>query len=225
MRPTQRLRTGLAGSALLALVACSEPLDFDLRDLGDGFDTSAAVQALPDRPEPDERGVISYPNYQVVVARRGDTVRAIAGRLGVEAEGLARYNAVDPDVALRRDEIIALPARVGAAAPTSGLAPASGVNVTTLASNAIDRAEAATPLPVQPGPEPTRHQVQPGETVFSIARQYGVPVSAVADWNGLSGDMTVQAGRFLLIPDRSAAPQPAAASSAIALSVALQRAQ
>ena len=33
------------GAALIALTACSGPIDFDLRSIGNGFDTSEAVQA------------------------------------------------------------------------------------------------------------------------------------------------------------------------------------
>ena len=37
----------------------------------------AARGATTARPEPDARGIISYPGYQVVVARGGDTVAAL----------------------------------------------------------------------------------------------------------------------------------------------------
>ena len=210
------LRALLAGTALLALTACDEPLDLDLRDLGRGFDTSDAVQSLPNRPRPDDRGVISYPNYQVAVARRGDTPRSVAARLGLDAAELARYNGVDPDVALRRDEVLALPSRVSEPSPATG-ADSTGpiqpdpINVSELASDAIDRAEpdspapAASTQPAQTGAEPIRHQVQGGETVYSIARLYDVPVRGVADWNGLGPDLSVREGQYLLIPVSGAA--------------------
>ena len=41
---------------MVALAAC-EDFDFDLRDMGNGFDTSSAVQTLPGRPRPDDRHV------------------------------------------------------------------------------------------------------------------------------------------------------------------------
>jgi len=145
----------LASAALIALAACDEDgnirkqdFDWDIRNIGGGgaFDTSDAARNVANRPRPDDRGVISYPNYQVVVADRGETVRQIAGRLNLDANTLAAFNGVDADVPLRRDEIVALPARVAEPSPATGavttgpIQPPAEVNVTTLASDAIDRA-------------------------------------------------------------------------------------
>ncbi|HEV8035003.1 LysM peptidoglycan-binding domain-containing M23 family metallopeptidase [Yoonia sp.] len=226
-------RIALTGMTLAALAAC-EGFDPDLRDIGNGFDTSAAVQNLPDRPRPDDRGVISYPNYQVVVARRDDTIRGIAIRLGLDATELAEYNGIGPDVILRRDEIIALPSRVTEPSPASGAigtGPIQPFDVTAVATTALDRADAAgagavtaTPIapaaaapaaPVVRGTEPIRHQVQRGETVFSISRLYNVPVTNIAEWNGLNTEFTIREGQYLLIPQGGSAPAPAAASAAV----------
>ncbi len=53
-------RTLMTTAAIAMLASCAENpfegFDFDLRDLGDGFDTSAAVANLPERPAPDDRG-------------------------------------------------------------------------------------------------------------------------------------------------------------------------
>ena len=43
-------------------------------------------------------------------------------------------------------------------------------------------------------------EVQPGETLYSIARRYGVPVAAIKDANGLAGD-SVRPGQRLVLPD------------------------
>jgi murein DD-endopeptidase MepM/ murein hydrolase activator NlpD len=214
---------------LAALVACDD-FDSDLRDLGNGFDTSAAVQNLASRPRPDDRGVISYPNYQVVVARRDDTIRGIAIRLGLDANELAEYNGIGPDVILRRDEIIALPSRVTEPSPATGAiatGPIQPFDVTAVATTALDRADAAgtgvtaTPIapaatapaaPVVRGTEPIRHQVQRGETVFSISRLYNVPVTNIAEWNGLNAEFTIREGQYLLIPQGGSAPVAAPAA-------------
>ena len=212
----------MATASLALIAACDGPLDFDLRDLGNGFDTTPAVANLPERPAPDNRGIISYPNYQVVVARDGDTPRTVAARLGLNAETLAGYNGLDPEATLRRDEVLALPARVAEPSPATGatvtgpITP-STVDVTTLAGDAIDRAgevstapltpaTPATPAPVVTGTEPVRHQVQRGETLFSISRLYGVPPRAVAEWNGLGPELNVREGQYLLIPNGGTPP-------------------
>ncbi|SLN58608.1 peptidoglycan DD-metalloendopeptidase family protein [Pseudooctadecabacter jejudonensis] len=222
----------MVSTACVALAACDDNfnlsplnLDADLRGLGGGFNTTAAAQNLADRPRPDDRGVISYPNYQVVVAERGETVRQIAGRLNLDANALAAFNGVDADVALRRDEIVALPSRVAEPSPATGAVTTGPiqpptVNVTTLASDAIDRAgeQTRTPAATQPSPqtgaEPGLHRVARGETAFQIARLYDVPVAALAEWNGLGSDLTVREGQQLLIPVAGATPPSPAATTA-----------
>jgi lipoprotein NlpD len=219
----------LTGVALAALAAC-DGFDPDMRDLGNGFSTAGAVQALPDRPRPDDRGVISYPTYQVVVARQDDTIRGIANRLGLDATTLAQYNGINPDAVLRRDEIVALPDRLpdGASAPVTQ----QPFDVAAVATSALDRADAeggqitatalppaepatastaVTPATAATGTEPIRHQVVRGETAFSISRLYNVPVTAIAEWNGLNAEFTIREGQYLLIPQGGAAPQRAAA--------------
>ena len=220
----------LAGVACLTLAGCSDPLDFDLRGLGGGFTTANAANApLAARPLPDDRGVISYPNYQVAVARRGDTLNDVATRLGLNAATLAKYNGIDPAVPLRKDEIIALPTRVAEPSPATGAAttgPIKPVDINAVAGGAIDRAPvstttlapapAATP-PAQTGKEPIRHKVERGETAFTVARLYSVPVKDLAEWNGLGADFDIRAGQFLLIPVPSQnPPRPVPAQTASA---------
>ena len=201
--PKPSLKTVLLGGGLMLLTACDTNFDMDLRRFGGGFDTSGAARtATAPRPDPDARGIISYPNYQVAVARRGDTVSTLATRIGLPAAELARYNGLPADAPLRDGELVALPRRV--AEPADGvIRPADQIDITTLAGDAIDRADTGgtaggTDTPT--GEEPVRHQVTRGETAYSIARLYGVSVRALADWNGLGAALTVREGQYLLIP-------------------------
>lgn len=211
-------RFAIAVSMAALTTACEGIPDFDLRDdLGSGFDTTEAVQSLPARPRPDARGVISYPNYQVVVAQTGDTISTIASRLGLNAGELARFNGIEPDTVLRRDELVALPQRLpDAPAPSN----TGTVDIAGVATSALARAEAegavstttlepetqqAPTLPASPtqtatGPEPIRHKVERGQTVFIISRLYNVPPRSIAEWNGLGSDFAIREGQFLLIP-------------------------
>ena len=192
-------RVTAAGLSLLALSACGG-FDLDLRGGAGGFDTSEAVQsATTSRPQPDARGVISYPGYQVAIARRGDTINTVASRIGTDAVALARYNAIPQSTPLRAGEIIALPGRVPE--PGDGTLAGGNVDVTSIAGAAIDRADGAPGLPS--GDQPVRHRVASGETAFSIARLYGVPVAALAEWNGLGPDLELRVGQYLLIPTRA----------------------
>ncbi len=217
-------RLMMTTGALALLAACEGGLpDFDLRDMGNGFDTSQAVANLPDRPAADDRGVISYPNYQVAVARTGDNVTTVATRLGINAGELARFNGIAPDTVLRAGELMALPSRVSEPSPATGAAttgPIQPLDVTAIATSALDRvgdqpAATTTPAtaaaPTATGVEPIRHKVLRGETVFSLSRLYNVPVSNIAEWNSLGSDLTVREGQFLLIPQpgsRRPAPTP-----------------
>ncbi|MBT0956342.1 peptidoglycan DD-metalloendopeptidase family protein [Alphaproteobacteria bacterium KMM 3653] len=217
MGHSNRLLSLCLATSFVGLAACSD-FDLDLRDVGRGFDTSDAVkvQAEP-RPKADDRGILSYPNYQVAVARRGDTVTDVANRIGLPVDELARYNGVPVDAKLNRGELLALPRRVEEPSPATGasitgpIRPTETVDVTALASNAIDRAEPARTAPSgTSGQEPTRHQVKRGETAYSVARLYNVSPKSLADWNGLGSDLSIREGQYLLIPVAAAAiPEPA----------------
>ena len=201
----------MASAALAGLSACGDSgLDFDMRGaFGNAPSTSdAARAATADRPRPDSRGVISYPSYQVAVARRGDTVADVAQRIGADVQAIASYNGLQPSDPLRDGEIVALPQRV--TEPEGGPIRPGGVDITTLAGNAIDEADststagvqtstldpAPTPTRKQPGGtsgvEPVRHKVERGETAYSIARLYNVSVRSLAEWNGLGSDFGVR---------------------------------
>lgn len=177
--------------ALLILAGCETGLDigdFDMRRSGQ------PMQTVP-RPTPDARGIISYPNYQVVVARKGETVANIAARIGLGAAELARHNGLPQDYTPREGELLALPRRV-----TEG---SSAFDIASIASTAIDKAESVKPKTTSKpatGVEPIRHRVERGETAYSIARLYDVSVTALASWNGLGTDLAVREGQHLLIP-------------------------
>ncbi|PZX46672.1 murein DD-endopeptidase MepM/ murein hydrolase activator NlpD [Roseinatronobacter thiooxidans] len=219
----------LCSAATLALGACSD-FDLDMRNSGNGFSTAeAARQATADRPRPDDRGIISYPDYQVAIARAGDTVGSVAQRIGMSEGELARFNALTPETSLRAGEVVALPRKLdgqSVGSPTR----AGEIEISTLADSAISRAEGRAPAPTPPAAtqpaeqQPLRHRVQRGETAFQIARLYNVAPRALADWNGLDPEMRVREGQMLLIPvaDQPAparrapaepAPQPAAVAA------------
>jgi len=200
------MMTSVSKAPLLAsavfLAGCAGGIDLDFRDLfSSDADTTQASQApAPARPTPDARGVITYDSYQVAVARRADTVATVAQRVGIDAEELARFNGIRINDPLRDGEILALPSAV----PPVGPGGPAEVDVTTLAGNAIDAAEAAQGANVgnlpDTGVEPIRHKVARGETAFTIARLYGVSPRDLARWNGLGSDLEVREGQFLLIP-------------------------
>ncbi|WP_298257050.1 peptidoglycan DD-metalloendopeptidase family protein [uncultured Litoreibacter sp.] len=176
-------------------------LDLDLRGTAGGLDTSSAARkATGTRPKPDNRGIITYPNYQVAVAQRGDTVASVANRIGVNPSELASHNGLKIDDKLNKGEVLALRGSVSApAAPSTETKP---LDITEIATTAIGRAPASPQRAAKPvdGPEPIRHQVGRGETAYSVARLYNVSARSLAEWNGLGPDLEVREGQYLLIP-------------------------
>lgn len=220
-RTGSRLRATLVlGASTLALAGCLDTgnLDWDLR-AGRGDTSDAARQATAAAPTPDGNGIISYPDYQMATARRGESVGSMAGRLGMNPEELARTNALRPTDPLREGEMLLLPKRVSAAPqpavfPGATLPSGGGVDITSIATTALDE---AGPTPVKPSPvaskpvsgQPGTHRVARGETAFTIARTYNVSAKALADWNQLGSDMAVREGQTLIIPiATAAAPDP-----------------
>lgn len=211
------------GAGAVALSGCidTKALDWDLRQ-GAGDTTSAALQATAAAPRPDANGIISYPDYQMATARRGETVASMAGRLGMNPEDLARTNALRATDPLREGEMLLLPKRVAASpqpAVIGGTGPASGgggIDITSIATTALDSAAPAKPAagtsPAASQPisgQPLTHRVARGETAFTIARTYNVSAKALADWNQLGPDMGVREGQTLIIPIATApAPNP-----------------
>jgi murein DD-endopeptidase MepM/ murein hydrolase activator NlpD len=210
------LRTTLVlGASALALSACldTSALDWDLR-AGGGDTSEAARQATAAAPTADANGILSYPDYQLATARRGETVAAMAGRLGLNADQLAQTNALRPTDPLREGEMLLLPSRVSATPQPASL-PGSGgtVDVTSIATTALDEvgpSASAAPAAAQPGAgQPLTHRVARGETAFTIARSYNVSAKSLADWNQLGSDMAVREGQTLIIPIATGpAPNP-----------------
>ncbi|MCG7629450.1 peptidoglycan DD-metalloendopeptidase family protein [Epibacterium sp. MM17-32] len=224
----------------LALIAaaCTAPLDYDLRGQIGAFNTTKAAQtATESRPAPDSRGLITYPSYQVAVARNGDTVADLATRVGLPAVEVARFNGVETRDPLRKGEVLVLPRRAPDASARGSNRSPGGVDIASLAGNAIDSAPASSPNPgsvttttlqetpakpaptrVQEGPEPVRHKVTRGETAYTIARLYQIPVKSLAEWNGLGSDFAIREGQYLLIPlkdPNAPAPTPEATETAV----------
>jgi len=180
-------------------------LDFDLR--GNEYDTSDAVKkAMKTRPLPDSRGIISYPTYEVAVARQGDTIKSISDRLGLVSKSLARYNGMSALEKLNEGQLISLPIRTSEINKQQNIPTSNGneVNVTELAASAIetaaDRKKVTKKSTSKIENEPIRHKVSRGETAFTISRLYNVSIRSLADWNGLDSNFTIREGQYLLIP-------------------------
>lgn len=216
MSRTYRQLTFMAGTvALLASCGPNGGFDPDLRGWMPGaLNTAGAAANAAPRPQPDSRGVISFPNYQIAVARAGDTPAIIASRLGLGADELARHNALPANAPLDPGAVLVLPRTVAGGAPAAGgggIVSSTGQVTDPFAGQGIAKPDvpgrsgtsaataAAKPAPVTTA-QPRQHQVVAGETAWSIARKYGIGVQDLASWNGLPANMTVRVGQRLIIP-------------------------
>ncbi len=210
----------IATLSAIALTGCTDTSGFDFDFRRNQYNTAdAALKATEARPKPDDKGIINYPTYQVAVARRGDTLRSLANRIGMDADALAKYNGTSPNAQLRQGEVVSLPSKVASSVPapsdvtTSTLDGGNDVNITELAQTAIGTSSAsAKPSTNQPGKDPIRHRVERGETAYTIARLYRVSVRSLAEWNGLDSNLNIREGQYLTIPVASEEPaKPVAA--------------
>ncbi|MCL6595335.1 MAG: LysM peptidoglycan-binding domain-containing protein [Firmicutes bacterium] len=127
----------------------------------------------------------------VYVVRAGDTLSAIAARLGVSLAALERANGLGPTSLLQIGQRLTIP---GAAAPA---APARS----TTGSGAV-------------------YVVRPGDTLSGIAQRTGVPLSRLYALNGLGPDSVLQIGQRLRLGPQAApralsAARPHATSAAV----------
>ena len=163
----------------------------------------------PQDPPRDENGVLEFQDFRVMVAQDGDTIASMAERAGIPEVVLARYNGLPTTYLLRQGDRLALPDEAQAAAVEQGWTPEV---VTGVLDDLPDSPVVNTVVPEPPGNLPLRHRVEPGETLFSIAKLYGVSVTSLASWNGIAGDLIVQTGRSLIIPTdqntRTVTPEP-----------------
>lgn len=209
-------RAAGVGAAALLLASCGATgFDPDLRGWIPGAlnTADAAARAAP-RPQPDDRGVITFPTYQVAVTRSGDTVATVAARLGVDAARLAQHNALPANAPLGAGQLLVLSQRVA----TGGTAGSPGVVSDPFAGQPARSAPAAAPAAPQPArspANPAQHVVVSGETAWSIARKYDVSVQDLASWNGLPPSMTLRVGQRLIVPVAGRkAPDPAVVTTA-----------
>ena len=133
--------------------------------------------------------------------RRGDTLTSIARRYDVSVDALRAANDIRGSV-IRPGETLVI--------------PTAGASSATMAAVAAPREEIAAQLPERQRPaappKPRVHVVKSGDTLWGVARRYGVTVPALAAANGLTAQSTLSLGARLEIPGSGAgAPREATA--------------
>lgn len=102
---------------------------------------------------------------------------------------------------------------VGALAATLAATPAGAEEVPAARGDLRPAGGAASALRAPSAAKPTTHQVRQGDTVYGIAKKYGLRLADVLTWNGLTARSVIHPGQTLrLVPPAKAHAAPAAAT-------------
>ena len=130
--------------------------------------------------------VVRLVRYRV---QRGDTLAGIADRFDVTVAELKRWNHISGNHVSRG---VHLRIYAGSeSAQSSSVKPKSAQNESQGLQNVAARSSDQS--------KTLEHRVKPGETVYSIAREYRTTVTAIREANGFLADRPLQAGDVLTI--------------------------
>ena len=158
------------------------------------FSNNSNYGSILERPLPDNRGIITYKDYQILVASGKETVKEISNRLNIDTDRLASYNGVPSTYLPRKDEVLALPIKLTGDFNSSSSEWTIEETRSSIENNSSEQNNFGTP------DNPIKHRVELGDTAYSIARLYNVSVTSLSKWNGLDADLNVIVGRELIIP-------------------------
>jgi membrane-bound lytic murein transglycosylase D len=157
--------------------------------------TAAQILTALTTAEPED--LVSFNRYSV---KKGETISTIAKKLKVSRTDLAEANYLSTKARLDAGQQLIIPlapttilaARTESPAPVAESRSADAVvasNLRPLAAQNASAASAATRV---------THRVKRGETLFSIARLYQTTVTALKQWNRISGS-AIKIGQRLTI--------------------------
>jgi membrane-bound lytic murein transglycosylase D len=145
--------------------------------------------------------------------RKGETLSSIAREYSVAPTTLAKANGISKQKPLRRGMLLTVPASMRAPAP-SVVVPAEDPRAST---DYVPERRIGLPARVQGNSEASdrvNHIVKKGETLDSIAAQYGVSADDIRKWNNLHGTTLKVKQRLRVHSPEDAALATAAADSA-----------
>jgi LysM repeat protein len=181
----------------------------------------AAPAASPARAAPSSRGGRPTPSGQYVV-QPGDTLDAIAIGNGIDPDTLAQWNNISDPSLISPGQTLRLTAPSAASAPApspshlyvvqpgdrlGGIADQFGVSLDRLGSlNGL-----TDPYPIVIGqslsiptadhaPSKQTYVVQAGDSLWSIATNFGIDVDRLGTANQIADPSTIQPGTLLTIP-------------------------
>lgn len=148
-------------------------------------------------PQPIPMPTPANDNEDQHIVQAGETLYAIATRYGHNFRDMAAWNNIEPPYNLRVGQVLTI-------APPPGWQPNSRTNLSPQSSLPPSPTTPPPTDPVIEEPAPPvanedHHIVQPGDTLFSLARHYGFGVADIAAWNGLQPPYNLKAGQQLRV--------------------------
>ncbi|MDY6991631.1 MAG: LysM peptidoglycan-binding domain-containing protein [Pseudomonadota bacterium] len=155
-----------------------------------------AQSATPHTPAPTESYPSSTPTQNTTsgdyyIVQAGDNLYKIAQQHGYQVEQLAAWNGLYPPY---------------------NLAIGQKLKVSPSTTEAVTYPEATQP---QTTARSHRHTVQSGDTLYSIAKQYGYRVEDIAAWNTLQPPYSLSPGQVLIVSPPTQLPATNAAANEV----------
>lgn len=125
-----------------------------------------------------------------VTVQPGQTLYSIAHAHNLTADQLARANSIPPPYVIRVGQALRIPGN-----RTAYARPRVEQRMKAVIHSARQRPRVA---------QAAVHVVRPGETLFAVGRAYQMNPYRIADYNGLSHNVSLQVGQHLRIPGHSA---------------------
>ena len=159
----------------------------------------APALALPARPVAATPDVMPAAGTHRVEPK--ETLYAISRRYGLTAAALMALNKLTPPANLVVGQVLVVKgeaAGAGAAAPAADLRPVAAPRPAATTNPALYAPKAPVPPSGAPAAAATQHTVASGETLYSIARRYGVTVADLLAWN-TKANGSVKLGEVLVV--------------------------
>jgi len=130
--------------------------------------------------------------FNLHTVRKGETLAAVANKLGVTRTDLAEANYLTTRATLRAGQQLIIPKAPSTSRANSSQPPADAQ------MRQVDIVLASTVGPAAAQDSKQVHRVKRGETLTSIAKLYRITVAALKEWNGLESS-AIQIGQRLTI--------------------------
>lgn len=170
-------------------------------DANESAQANKAVNTTTKQQPSETRGKAPRSSKEYTV-QRGDGLIKIANRYNVPVEALSQANNLSANATLRSGQKLIVPS----ASQVERLIQNDNAKstVTSNSNKANDTSAKAEPEPKATS-APTRqlgYKVKQGDGLIKLARQYNVPVEALAEANNMSVKSSLRVGQTLTIPSR-----------------------